>query len=178
MNTTPLFGLSVLLSFVAFGIVTRLYLSPRLRVMRRQDALTALVVPHTFRFIGLSMLIPGVVAPSLPAAFAVPAAYGDLGAALLAIVAVAALSAGRSWALPVVWVFNLWGTADLLFAFYQGVVGVRINPGWLGAAYFVPTVLVPVFLITHGLIFGLVLRRLPSVAARPVTTRLAEQTGS
>ena len=33
----------------------------------------------------------GVVAPELPAAFAVPAAYGDLIAAVLALLALAAL---------------------------------------------------------------------------------------
>jgi hypothetical protein len=164
MNTNALFGLSVLLSFVAFGIVTRLYLWPRLRAMRREDALTALVVPHTFRFIGLSFLIPGVVATQLPVAFAAPAAYGDLAAALLAIVATAALSAGGSWALALVWVFNLWGTADLLFAFYQGEIGVRINPGSMGADYFIPVALVPPLLITHGLIFWLLLRKYPKTA--------------
>ena len=60
MNSLPLFGLSVLMSFVAFGIVTRTYIWPRLRMARREEALIALTVPHTFRFIGLSFLIPGV----------------------------------------------------------------------------------------------------------------------
>jgi hypothetical protein len=65
-----LLGLSVLLSFCAFGKVTILYILPRLRVMRREDAITALVVPHAFRFIGLSFLVPGVVSSALPPAFA------------------------------------------------------------------------------------------------------------
>jgi hypothetical protein len=154
-----------LLSFVAFGIVTRIYIWPQLRVVRREDALTALVVPHTFRFIGLSFLIPGVVAVSLPPAFAVSAAFGDLAAAGLAILATAALRGRRSWALPVVWAFNLWGTADLLFALYQGEIGVRINPASLGATYFIPTVLVPAALITHGLIFWLLLSRHPKTSS-------------
>jgi len=68
-----LLGLSVLLSFCAFGMVTILYILSRLRVMRREDAITALVVPHAFRFIGLSFLVPGVVSSALPPAFAMPA---------------------------------------------------------------------------------------------------------
>jgi hypothetical protein len=78
MTAEALFGLSVLMSFIAFGIVTKLYIWPRLRVMRREDALIPLVVPHTFRFVGLSFLVPGVVSPSLSAVFVLPAAYGDL----------------------------------------------------------------------------------------------------
>jgi len=101
MNVGALFGLSVLLSFCAFGIVTILYILPRLRGMDREDAIAALVVPHSFRFIGLSFLVPGVVSPSLPPAFSMPAAYGDLVAAILAMIAVLALSIRASWAMSI-----------------------------------------------------------------------------
>lgn len=158
MSSEALFGLSVLMGFIAFGIVTKLYIWPRLRVMRREDALIPLVVPHAFRFVGLSFLIPGVVSPSLSSAFAIPAAYGDLVAAILAVVAILALTARASWAIPIVWVFNVWGAVDLLNAIYQGQVGVRIAPGSLGATFFIPTVVVPPLLVIHGLIFRLLLR--------------------
>jgi len=159
MNSGALFGLGVLMNFVASGIVTRLYIWPWLRVMTREEALLPLMVPHMFRFLGLSFLVPGVVSASLSPDFARPAAYGDLVAALLAVVAVLALSARASWALAIVWVFNLWGTIDLLYAIYQGEIGVRIGPGSLGAAFYIPTVLVPPLLVTHALIFRLLLRR-------------------
>jgi len=159
MNSGTLFGLSILMNFVASGIVTRLYIWPWLRVMTREEALLPLMVPHMFRFLGLSFLVPGVVSASLSPDFARPAAYGDLVAALLAVVAVLALSARASWALAIVWVFNLWGTIDLLYAIYQGEIGVRIGPGSLGAAFYIPTVLVPPLLVTHALIFRLLLRR-------------------
>jgi hypothetical protein len=158
MTIAALFGLSVLMSFLAFGIVTKLYIWPRLRVMPREDALIALVVPHTFRFIGLSFLIPGVVSPSLSSDFAAPAAYGDLVAAVLAVIATLALQARASWALAIVWVFNVWGALDLLNAIYNGQIRVGISPGSLGAAFYIPTVLVPALLITHGLIFWILLR--------------------
>jgi len=159
MTTAALFGLSILMNFVASGILTKLYILPRLRVMNREEALLPLVAPHMFRFVGLSFLVPGVVSTSLSTDFARPAAYGDLAAALLAVIAVLALSARASWALPIVWIFNLWGTVDLLYAIYQGQIGVRIDPGSLGAAFYIPTVVVPPLLVTHGLIFWLLLRR-------------------
>jgi hypothetical protein len=161
MNSGALFGLSVLMNFVASGIVTKLYVWPWLRVMTREEALLPLMVPHMFRFVGLSFLVPGVVSASLSPDFARPAAYGDLIAALLAVIAVLALSARATWALASVWAFNLWGTIDLLYAVYQGEIGVRIGPGTLGAAFYIPTVLVPPLLVTHGLIFWLLTRRRP-----------------
>ena len=104
--------------------------------------------------------MPGVVAASLPAAFAIPAAYGDLGAGILAIVAAIGLSKRASWAIAAVWIFNVWGAADLLFAIYQGP-RLQIEAGDFGAAFFIPTAIVPPLLVTHALIFKLLLRRRP-----------------
>ena len=164
MSEAAIFGLSVLMSFAAFGIVTKLYILPRLRNMGRNEALLAMVVPHTFRCVGMSFLVPGVVSGTLASAFAAPAAYGDLVAALFAMVATLTLVTRSAVAIPIVWAFNLWGTGDLLHAMYAGGIGVGISPGSLGAAFFIPTGIVPPLLIIHGLIFWLLLR--PNVASR------------
>ena len=138
-----LFGIATLLSFVSSVVLATLYGWPRLRAISHDQALVWLVAPHMFlRFIGLSFLIPGVVSPQLPAAFAVPAAYGDMVAGIMAIIAVIALANRASWAVPAVWVFNTWGAADLLLAIYQGP-HLRLGPGTLGAAYYIPTAIVP-----------------------------------
>jgi len=158
MPVVALFGLSIVMSFIASGIVAGLFLWPWLRGMPRDDALLRLLVPHTFRFLGLSFLVPGVVSPNLSRAFAAPAAYGDLIAAVLAVAAIFSLRSRAIWAIALIWVFNLWGTVDLINAYYQGALGARIGPGSLGAAFFIPTVLVPPLLIIHGLIFRLLLR--------------------
>ena len=57
-----------------------------------------------------------------------------------------------------VWVFNVWGAGDLLNAIYQGNIHAKIDPGMLGAAFYIPTAVVPPLLVTHGLIFWLLLR--------------------
>jgi hypothetical protein len=158
MSIQALFGLSILLSFVAFGLVTRLFIWPWLRTLSREDALLPLVVPHTFRFVGLSFLVPGVVSPSLPSAFAAPAAYGDLGAVMLALAASLALSRRAPAAILLVWLFNVWGAFDFLFAFYQGAVTLQLDPRQLGAAFYIPTVVVPPAMVIHGLIFWLLIR--------------------
>jgi hypothetical protein len=167
MNTKAIIGLSVLLGLIAFGRVVQLYIWPRLQVMEREDALNALIAPHMFRYAGLSFLMPGVVSPELSPAFALPAAYGDLTAALLAIVATFALSARASWAMAAVWVFNIEGSIDLLFAYYQGVAGIGLGPGVLGAALYIPTVIVPPLLVTHFLMFRLLLN--PVLRVRPLS---------
>jgi hypothetical protein len=154
MSAQTLFGISVAFSFIAWGVVAACCIWPALRNQPQVDALRPLLILHSFRFVGLAFLVPGVVAPELPLTFASPAAYGDLIAAVLGLLALAALR-GRL-GIPLVWVFNLWGTADLLYAFYQGN-SAGMLPGQLGACYFIVTVVVPLLLITHGLVFRLLL---------------------
>lgn len=159
MNPLALFGASILASSVSSALAARLFIWPRLQTAEPNRALTALVAPHMFlRFLGLSFLIPGVVSPLLPAGFAVPAAYGDSVAGILAIVATVALVNRTSWARNSVWLFNIWGAADFLFAFYRGG-RVGIQPGMLGPGFFLVTALVPALLVTHVLIFRLLVRR-------------------
>jgi hypothetical protein len=151
------FGTSVALSFVVWGIIAARYVWPALRSQSRAAAaLRPLLLLHSSRFVGLVFLVPGVVSPDLPAAFARPAAFGDLIAAALALLALAGLESRPG--IVLVWVFNVWGSADLIYAFYQGLIGVGIRPGQLGAAYFIPTVAVPLLLVTHGLVFRLLLQ--------------------
>jgi len=45
-----------------------------------------------------------------------------------------------------------------LNAFYQGN-HAALMPGQLGATYFIPTLVVPLMLITHGLVFRILLQR-------------------
>ncbi len=159
MNSIAIFGISTFASFVSSVVAARLFVWPRLQSVERDRALALLVAPHMFlRFIGLSLLVPGVVSPFLPPGFAIPTAVGDFVAGVLAIVAAIGLANRSSWATASVWLFNIWGTADFLLAFYEGP-HAGLQPGTLGAAFFIVTALVPPLLVTHALIFGLLARR-------------------
>jgi hypothetical protein len=149
------FFVSIAFSLIAWGIVASRYIWPRLRDRQRADALRPLLVLHSFRFVGLAFLFPGVVSPDLPAAFAHSAAYGDLIAATLALLSLLALRSRAGVVLA--WVFNLWGTIDLLDAFYQAN-NTGLLPGQLGATYVIPTLVVPLLLITHVIAFRILVR--------------------
>ena len=155
------FFLSIAFSMTAWGIITARYIWPELRVRPRVVALQPLLILHSFRFIGLAMLIPGVVSPELPRAFAHSAAYGDIMAAILALLSLLLLPGAAG--VGVAWIFNVWGLADLVNAFYQASHAGMLA-GQLGAAYFLPTVIVPLLLITHGLGFRILLQHQPEPA--------------
>ncbi len=157
------FFVSIAFSLIAWGIVTARYIWPALRLRQRADALQPLLILHSFRFIGLAFLVPGVVSPDLPSAFAQPAAYGDLIAALLALLSLSLLPGAAGVAAT--WIFSLWGSLDLFNAFYQAN-RAGLMAGQLGAAFFLPTVVVPLLLITHGLAFRILLQQQPESARK------------
>ncbi len=152
------FFASIIFSLIAWGIVAARYIWPVLRHRQRAEALRPLLILHSFRFIGLAFLIPGVVSPDLPAAFAHSAAYGDIIAAILALIALQMLP--NAAAVAAGWIFNLWGFADIVNAFYQAN-HAGLLAGQLGAAFFLPTLIVPLLLITHVLGFRILLRHQP-----------------
>jgi hypothetical protein len=154
MTAQQIFGLQVLLSFVLFTLVARWYVSPRLAALPVDRALQPLLVLHATRHMGLVFLVPTVVGGTLPASFAAAAAYGDLLAGVLALAALVALRARSRVAMPLTWLFNVAGLLDLVNAFYQGLT----HDVQLGAAYYIPTFIVPALVVTHVMMFGLLLR--------------------
>jgi len=157
MRARILFGLSIMLSLVSSCVAAALLVWPALHTLDRHTALLWLVAPHMFlRLLGLSFLVPGVVSASLPEQWAKPAAYGDLTAGVLAIIATTALAAGATWAIAAVWIFNVEGAVDLLYAYYEGG-RIKLDPGSLGAGFYIVTAIVPPLLVGHALIFLLLL---------------------
>ena len=57
------------------------------------------------------------------------------------------------------------GAADLFNAFYQAN-HAGLQPGQLGATYFIPTLVVPLLLVTHALAFRMLLQHQNDFAVR------------
>src|SRR3974377_2115489 len=157
------FFVSIAFSCITWGIVAARYIWPELRLRQRSEALRPLLILHSFRFIGLAFLVPGVVSPDMPSAFAQSAAYGDIIAAILALLALISLPTASG--IVIAWIFSLWGTADLVNAFYQAN-HAGLTAGQLGSTYFIPTFIVPLLLITHGLAFRILLQHQPERAMK------------
>jgi hypothetical protein len=152
------FVLSVIGAFIASFVVAKLYVWPTLRSLPRYNALRILASLHAFRFLGMNFIVIGFVSPALSSAVGDQIAWGDFVAAVLALFSIAALTWRWAFAIPIVWILNLWGTADLLNAYYKGVTQVA-DVGLFGAAIYIPALFVPILLTAHMLAFMLLLKR-------------------
>ena len=149
MSPEPLFQTHLVLGYVAWLLCFSVYIWPRLKAMDHFEAQRAIATLHSFRFIGLVFILPGVVSPDLPAGFATFAAYWDLATGVLAMLALLAVRIR-----PLFWFFvvayNLVGLVDLILDYYHAVqIDLPARAGELAATYAIPIIYVPLLMITH-----------------------------
>jgi hypothetical protein len=154
MTPTQIFGLQILVNLLVYGLAARWYLAPWLARLPLADALRPLLLFQALRTMGLIFLLPDVVGAPLPAAFAEPAAYGDLLAVGLALLALLALHRAWPGALLLVWAFSIVGLLDFVNAVGQGLRLDLAGSYALGPAWFIPTFAVPAFTVGQALILA------------------------
>ncbi|WP_370400365.1 hypothetical protein [Sulfitobacter sp. JB4-11] len=147
MNMIAIFSIQFALSIVIIALLSHWYLAPWLAKMPTRQAMSILIMPHVFRHLGLVFLVPVVVDPAIPEGFANAAGWGDFSSALLALLALVALRYQWRPATALIWLFSLVGMIDLLNALRQADA-----VPYLGAAWFIPTFIVPLLLVTHVMI--------------------------
>ena len=152
-----IFGLQMVLSFVVYGLIARWYVAPWLARFPFHEAFIPLLLVHALRHLGVTILVPTVTSPDLPRAWAAQVAYGDLLAALIALLSILALRARASFAVALVWIFNLEGTLDLVNALYQGL-RLGATEFEVGSFWYVPTFIVPALFVTHFMMFAMLVR--------------------
>ena len=148
--------LNLIANTAIFYVAARLYLLPLVSRFRPQQVLVPILLLHSTRHLGMMFLTRGATYPELPQEFAYPAAFGDLITAIIAFAAIPFVLRGSRFAKPIVWVFNVFGTVDLLVAITTATIYNAVTA--MGPAYWIPAFWVPLLLVTHYVTF-VVLRR-------------------
>ena len=149
MNSVTIFWLQLLTSVVVFAIVAAWYVWPSLTKLSRNAALIPLLWVHVPRYVGMTLLVTGMVDPKLPTEFLSGAAYGDLLEAALAFASIFALRSNWRVAIPLA---NTWGFVDLLNG-VRGVLQLNVPSFNLATFWYVYTFYAPLVLVSHLLIF-------------------------
>jgi hypothetical protein len=166
MSTQLIFQIQLVLGYVAWLLCFGAYILPWLEGTDRIGAHRAIATLHSLRFFGLVFIVPGVVGPDLPGAFATFAAYGDFATGLLALLALLTVRMRPAFWLFVV-AFNLVGVTDLIVDYGLAIqADLPARAGELGATYAIPIIYVPLLMITHVAAFYLMARRGPAAAQR------------
>jgi len=142
---------------VVFYVAARIYLLPRLAALEPGKVLVPILLLHSLRHLGLMFLTRGAVYAGMPPQFAYPAALGDLATAILAFACIPLVRRDWETARPLVWIFNVFGSLDLLNAI--ALATVYGAPVTMGPAYWIPAFWVPGLLVTHYVTFIILSRQ-------------------
>jgi hypothetical protein len=157
MNSVAIFWMQLVTSVFVFGTVAVWYVWPSITKVSRNSALILLLFVHVPRYVGMTLLVAGMVDPKLPAEFLSNAAYGDLLEAALAFASIFALRASWRFAVPLVWVANTWGFVDLLNG-VRGVLQLNIPSFNLATFWYVYTFYAPLVVVSHLMIFWVLIK--------------------
>ena len=154
MHSVPIFWMQILVSLGIFSLVAAWYVWPQLTRLSRNSALTPLLFVQVFRYVGMTLLVEGMIDPGLTYDFLSRAAYGDLLAAALSLVSIFALR--RDWrvAILLVWVANTWGFVDLLNGL-RGVLQLNVPSFDLATFWYIYTFYAPFVIVSPLLIYGI-----------------------
>ncbi len=157
MNSVAIFWVQLFMSCVVFGIISAWYVWPSLTKLSRTSALIPLLWVHVFRYVGMTLLVAGMVDPKLPNDFLSSAAYGDFLEAALALASIFALRGNWRGAVSLVWVTNTWGFADLLNG-VRGVLQLNVPSFNLATFWYIYTFYAPAVIVSHLMIFGVLIK--------------------
>jgi hypothetical protein len=160
MNNVSIFWMQLCASFIVFLLVVAWYVWPYLTKISRNSALVLLLFVHVPRYVGMTLLVPTMIDPTLPRAFLSSAAYGDLLEAALALVSIFALRSQWRVAIPLVWATNTWGFLDLLNG-VRGVLQLNVPSFDLATLWYVYTFYAPLVIVSHLAIFWVLLNSRP-----------------
>ncbi|OYY72110.1 MAG: hypothetical protein B7Y47_05165 [Sphingomonas sp. 28-63-12] len=151
MDNVTIFWIQILTTVIVLTLIAVWYVWPALIRVSRNSALIILLFVHVFRYLGMTLLVKGMVDPNLPGAFLSSAAYGDLLAAALALASIFALRGNWRFAVPLVWAFSLWGLVDLLnglrSTFALNVPSFNLDTLWYIYVFYGPLVIVSQLMI-------------------------------
>jgi hypothetical protein len=143
MNNFVIINLQAILGSISIILGFKYWVQPRLAKLSFQDALLPLVFINSFRYLGLSFMAKEQFYDGFPIEFLTTVGLWDMATSILAIIASIALKNKWSFSIPLVWIFNIVGFADLITAFPQ-FFGLKLYDHNLGTIW--------LMFITYGLV--------------------------
>jgi hypothetical protein len=138
---------------VLFALVAKWYISPALRELPASAALAPLFLVHALRYLPSSAFAPGQVDPAVPTSVMAAIVYGDLGSAVLALMAAVCLRYRWRRAIGVAWIVNIVTSIDWIYAGFLAASSQLVTYP-MGANWYIINYYVPMIGVIHVMIFA------------------------
>lgn len=158
MDNFTIINLQAITGSVAIYLGFRYWIQPKISKLSLHEALLPFVFLNTFRYLGLSFMAKEQMYDGFPTEFLTTVGLWDFATAILAIITTVALKTKWKFAIPLVWIFNIVGFADLVTAFPQ-FFGLKLYDHNLGFIWLMFVTYGLTTFMSHIYIFYRLLRR-------------------
>lgn len=166
MNEYGYLAIQFSMAIVAYLLIFRTYLHPRLRELPFEAAVMPFLILHIFRYLGLALLVTGQVDPAVSRDALSLMAYGDLASGVCALLAVIAIAMKSRFVVPLIVLFSVVGIGDLITIGPTALnAGVIVSP--IGTMWFFLVTFAPILLLSHIYIIDRLIRHLRPRAIVP-----------
>lgn len=156
MSNLLILNLQYLVALGTFVVIFRIYLQPWFQAQPFGRAVLPLLLLHAFRYLGLTLMVPGQIDESIPPSALQVMAWGDFASGVSALLAAVAIHHRWSSATALVALFSVIGIGDLIVVGYTainaGVFFADIGTMWFLLVLYAPAMLLAQVYIAYRLV--------------------------
>lgn len=158
MDSFVVLGVQCTFSMLVFSLIIKWYAIPKLTKETRFDILALLLLVNVFRYLPLSLFMPGQVSADFPPYLKELIAHGDFLSGVLALIALILLKSKKKSAVPFTWLFSIVSIIDIVVVLTLAL-SEKVYQLPLGANYFTVSVYVPILIVIQVLILKILLAK-------------------
>ena len=151
MDPFMVLGVQCTFSMLVFFLILKWYVIPRITKHTKFDILAVLLLVNVFRYLPLSLFMPGQVSADFPDYLKEIVAHGDFLSGILALIALLLLKSRKKSAIRFTWLFSIVSIIDIAVVLTLAMTE-KVYELPLGANYFTVSVYVPLLIVTQVLI--------------------------
>jgi hypothetical protein len=131
---------------------------PKITKETKLDILALLLLVNVFRYLPLSLFMPGQVSTDFPPYLKEIVAHGDFLSGIMALIALILLKSQKKYAVKFTWLFSVVSIIDMVVVLTLAM-SEKVYQLPLGANYFTDSVYVPMLIVIQVMILKILLAK-------------------
>lgn len=158
MDSITVLGVQCGISLLVFFLIAKWYVVPKINSDTGLNILSLLLLVNVFRYLPLSLFMPGQISGDFPTYLKEIIAYGDLISGLLAMSTWLLIKSKSQGAIGLTWIFTVVSITDIVLVMTLAMREKVYNLP-LGSNYFTVSVYVPMLIVIQVLILKILIHK-------------------
>lgn len=159
MDSLVVLSVQCTFSMLVFFLILKWYVVPKITKDTKFEILALLLLVNVFRYLPLSLFMPGQVTGDFPPYLKEIVAHGDFLSGILALIALLLIKYKKRSAIGATWLFSIVSIIDMVVVLTLAMTE-KVYELPLGANYFTVSVYVPMLIVIQVLILKILTHKM------------------